>query len=429
MRSADGSIILINLNHQSVVAEGQETNILGQLFDAWVADDEKWGECDGCPDRDLCPILSNRNQLAESGVAGESRFSAIETLLRIAEQTGHTITIRQLLIYIAHLLTGGLRCTHVHERVAENPDDTGWQWKYLFHQVAFGDRLSEVQMRGLEVFIGVRRLDPARRAIRLVDDRFDDLEEDLGPFPPLHIPGSGEKPTTTKQRDHESGEHRALWRFMRRQDFFEAPAQSQTTPIVHPTHRVGLPHIKEFLGLLTTEVGSNTYKDTRNILIKGLEAIQGVHRSDPVLTKLHLVHPAFLARNRDTSVVNGSVKLSDIDLMPRHVAWQRRSDDNAPAVETAVDWIERCLVLSLGGQEAPDNRSVELMLHEFEFLMATARGLRSEKFFAAEIRRMLDDLSNLANETDNEYQLIVFDGFQRHEFVLDGSAIYRSSNG
>jgi hypothetical protein len=60
--------------------------------------------------------------------------------------------------------------------------------------------------------------------------------------------------------------------------------------------------------------------------------------------------------------------------------------------------------------------------------MATARGLRSEKFFAAEIRRMLDDLSNLANETDNEYQLIVFDGFQRHEFVLDGSAIYRSSN-
>ena len=306
----------------------------------------------------------------------------------------------------------------------ENPSDTGWQWEYLFHQVAFGDLLSEAQRRTLEVFIGTRRLDPARRAIRLVDDRFSDLEEDLGPFPPPHRPRGAEAPKTRRQREEEAGEHRVRWRFMRRRDFFDALIASEDQDFVHPSHRVGLPHIGEFEGLLRPEKNTAEHMDTRNLLLKGLEAIQGIHRSVRP-GELYLVHPAFSARNSDTSVIGSSIRIGEIELMARYDAWERRSGGQDSDVSTAVDWIERCVVLSLGGREAPADHCVELMLHEFEFLMTTARGLRSEKFFAAEIRRLLGELGRLANEDDGD-RVTVFSGLQSHEFVLDGGTIQKT---
>jgi hypothetical protein len=248
-------------------------------------------------------------------------------------------------------------------------------------------------------------------------------------FPPPFESSGGSDPGNRSVRDSEADEHRSLWRFLRRQYFFEALAVSEEDGYVQPSHRVGLPHIEDFTRVLDNDTDDAEIRRIRNLLIKGLEAIQGVHRSGSSGGELFLVHPAFSAQRGDTSVVGSRVELDDIALMSRGEAWRRRSGSDAggPEVIGAVDWIERCVVLSLGGSEAPHNKCVELMLHEFEFLMTAARGLRSEEFFAAEIARLLRELGLLATDQKINNKFTVFSDQKRRDYVLDGGTIQEAS--
>ena len=428
MRSSDGSTLLINLNHQSVAAPTGKMNILRQLLTSWVLDDQIWEECSACPDRVLCPILDNRTQLAERGNSGESRISAIETLLQVTERTGHTITIRQLLIYVAHLITGGLRCSDVHTRVAEEPDATDWQWHRLFHQVAFGDLLTAAQLRTFDAFSGIRKLDPGLRAIRLVDDRLSDTDSPFGSFPPPYKASSGPTPISTKAVQAEADEHRRRWRAVRRWSFFEALADPTDAESLHPSKRLGLRHIDDFNAIIAGELPAERRLMIRRSLVRGLEAVQGIHRSgEPA--ELYVANPAFLARNSDTTVVGRSVSITQIHLMSISAAWQQRNEEDETAdISGAVDWSDRCIVLSLSGKSAHTERCIELKLHEFEFLMAAGDGLRSEQFFAAEIRRLFNELADQGQSEDDTARLIVFSGLSRHKFVLDGETILRADS-
>ncbi len=427
MRSEDGFIALINLNHQSVVAPGDDQSILRQLLSSWVLDNDKWEECSGCARRSVCPIFHNRNQLAEHGQNGEGRIAAIETLLQVAEQTGNTITIRELLIYVAHLITGGLRCTDVEERVAERPDATDWQWGHLFHQVAFGQLLTAAQLRELDVFSGVRKLDPGRRAIRSIDDRLSDIDSSFGLFPPPYRASSGPTPTTTTAQKAEALEHKLRWRAARRWSFFEALTDSGDAGTVHPSRRVGLRHIADFTAVATDDLPERRKLEIRRSLVRGLEAIQGIHRSGQP-GELYVANPAFLARNADTTVVGRKISLGKIRLMSVGAAWRHQSGTETTDVRNAIDWIDRFVVLSLDGDAAPPGRRLELMLHEFEFLLSAAKGLRSEQFFAAEIRRLFRQLINQGPSEEDPEQLIVFSGLSRHTFMVDGEMILRTDS-
>jgi len=431
MRSDDGTIALVNLNHQSVVAEQEQQNIYGQAVEAWVSDDAKWDSCADCEHSQLCPILNNRERLNQSGEDGNKfRAQAVATLLRIAEQTGTTITIRQLLIYLAHLLTAGLQCEDVSELVDRNQgaNEREWQWEYLFHHTAFGHRLDEGQRRRLEIFSGIRKLDPGNRAIRSVDDRLGDSDEAFtGTFPPPYkaaVPGKG-APTTKSQKEHQSKQHVRRWRAMRRFDFFEALAGSPGREVAQPSERVGLSYIESFHKVANDQATPEEMKDLRDRVVQGLEAIQGIHRSSKT-GEMHIAHWAFLARDTKATVVGSSRRKSAIALLSQSEAWDKRSTTEVELISNHVDWTERRVILSLDGSDAPPESCIELMLHEFEFVLAAATGLRSEHFYAAQFRRIVNSLGRISpGEIDNE-SVVVYSELrpqQPYRFMIDGDQI------
>ena len=60
----EGSLVLLNLNHQSVVPSGVQETLASQVLKQWVEDDEKWVDCEGCQVADQCPILENRKEIS-----------------------------------------------------------------------------------------------------------------------------------------------------------------------------------------------------------------------------------------------------------------------------------------------------------------------------------------------------------------------------
>ena len=102
-------LVLLNLNHQSVVPSNAKETLVSQVLKQWVEDDEKWADCEGCQVADQCPILENRNQIRHNGITADNeRVTGIEILLRTIEQLGVTITIRDMLFYLSYLITGSL---------------------------------------------------------------------------------------------------------------------------------------------------------------------------------------------------------------------------------------------------------------------------------------------------------------------------------
>ena len=80
--------------------------------------------------------------------------------------------------------------------------------------------------------------------------------------------------------------------------------------------------------------------------------------------------------------------------------------------------------------ELPDDangrhRSIELWLHEFEFLMRAARGLQSREFFAAEVRRLLRRLGAVAADMPATNEILVRSGSEQKRLHIDGDHIER----
>jgi hypothetical protein len=413
-RSHDGSLAMINLNFQSVVSKTAEPNIFRQVVQQWIGDDAKWSCCDSCEVRDSCPIHFNRTHLSDD-TGGESRLESLETLLRVSEQTGHIITVRTLLIYLAHILTGRLSCEDVH-RLSENPD--GWQSPYLYHQLAFGDLVPSDMLERIQVFSSIRKLDPGLQALRQVDDRLDGFSQ-AGDFssPAEESALNPTNPAIRHNTKSVAQEVSSKWRTLRRKDFFEADFSSSSA--VKRQDRLGLLHLHEFEAIIQGDVTSGAVRDS---IMRGLEAVQGVYRHGT--TALILVNPAFSSQPSQTFIVDATIGINKVRYMPLIEAWSKRSNGQAD-VNDHVDWLERVLVVSLGSEDAPVATSIQLFLHEFEFLMRTSQGLRSREFFAAEIRRMAGQLAMLERAEADTSQVSVFDGVSLGTLLVEGSRISR----
>jgi hypothetical protein len=424
MVSPDGSVALINLNHQSVVAGEGRQSILSQVFSHWVHKEERWAICGQCPSMESCPIFYNRELLAETEGEEGSRFKAIKALLEIVEQSGHLITIRELLLYISYLMTGGLSCGEVHKKVEDSESDNTWQWDYLFHQTAFGDKLSSDELRRHPSFSGIRKVDPGYRSIREKDERIGSNER-LGKFPPQNLTPEESDPKTSKEKRKAAATHTNRWREIRRRQFFESQSGISSETHVDLGRQVGLGNIESFKALISGTISKQERRRVRDTIIKGLESLQGIHRSGE-RGDLYIANQAFL-RSTDTTVVGGKVPLSRIQLLPLSEVWRWRNRTSKGAtICDSIDWIERSLILSLNGDNLDTGSCIELKIHEFELLMTTANGLRSEQFFAPEIRRLLNQLGKFTDADTEASQLTVFSGLSRHDLILDGETIIRA---
>lgn len=391
-------IVVIDLNYQSITAGGEKSFLTG-ILNQWALDGRRWSVCSRCNAWEVCPILSNRSQLSgeDDGVAGTNRREGLSLLLRVAEQSGTSITIREALILVAFALTGGTSC----EEVQKDPGATRADFRArTYYQVLFDPPLKKDQRASLPLLKALARLDPGRNAIRSVDEALvsgprDDLDLE-------ELANSTGKPSTRRQLRSEAERHRAALAALRRRDYFDLRTndewkrlRSDDVPTVPRAERLGFRHHADFEAVVGVGEGG-TPASLRDLILVGLEAVQDVRRGSKQMMRFCVVDPAYGNVAGLASILANEISVKRITVMPQGYFWNT-GPQGERLLSDLVDWVDRRVVVRFSHSQR-DAVTVELDLLQFEFVLRSAQGLASRSFFQGDIRRIVARLNLLAQD-------------------------------
>jgi hypothetical protein len=414
LASGDGQIHVINLNYQSVAAPPD--SLLERVLSGeakrlgWLAK-RRWSACDGCAAVNGCPIRKNAALL--QGDTGRIRRERLSEVMAVAERLGTVITIREILMTAAYLITGGLRCGQVHERHQKYAD--GWQHEYMFYSLLFTApaQIGHDKLARIPVLASLKKLDPGLISDRTVDehlinepDAFADAEFEL-----IFTGGLANRTQTIDakngideiladarnrvERDAEARFTRDVIRSLRRRDFFDHRGADLEA------RRLGFRFYDDFRWLVGEQPDNTRRVKIKNQLIAGLHTIQGLRlpRSE---SNLHLVDPAFGRTTNHAAIIARKIPSSLIKLTPQSQAWEV-SDEKLPyALFGAVDWIDRVVVLTVETKNG-DTDNYPLDLLTFDCIMRAASGYLPDGFYGHDVRRIMNFLGLLAERRGASY--------------------------
>jgi hypothetical protein len=410
--SLDGKIHIVNLNYQSVAAraDGSQGSLIQRTIRNWAADRRRWGErgCGSCSVADRCPIRRNRSLLADDGEISDRRVARLEDLFEAVERLGHVVTIREMLMLISYLITGGLRCEDVHTQDLVRAEAVGWQHAWAFYNLLFQAPPKSAEDRiykGIPVLEVFRRLDPGAIASRAVDEKilniggvFPEGELDLQFLVPtlgksnsvdaaLGLDDFLGNPQSRSELARESETTlSAVWA-LRRRAFFDDNDSEGTV-----MSRLGFRHGDSFLRMLDDRLSPKELVQLKNMIVTGLHAMQGL-RMSRTETTLHLVDPAFGRASDDAAIIARRIPTNQLNLLPARRVWNTGIGDWA--LPSSVDWIDRAVVLRVLEQDG-QTTDIALDLLAFECVTRSAAGYVPEEFYSREIRRIRAFLGRLA---------------------------------
>ena len=411
--STTPGLVVLDLNHQSVTAGGEESFVFG-ILKHWALDGRRWKKCGDCPAQRHCPILENRRLLAgeDDEQAGRRRREGLQLVLRVAEQAGSAITIRETLVLVAFAITGGLNCKQV--QLGEFDVDPHAIRTHLFHQVIFNPPLSKDERASLSLLRVLSRLDPGRNAIRSVDEAL--ISSPSEEWTSGDAAGAEAKPTTRKQIRTEARRHRETLAILRRRDFFDLRSEDEwrrmrgdDAPNVPRAERLGFRHHEQFQSVVDSGTPA-AVGAVRDRLLRGLEAVQDVRRGAGQMTSFAVVDPAYAIVSGTASILSRQISAKRIDVVPLQSHWASVAGEES-RLPSSVDWIDRriAIVFRPGGLKPI---AVDLDLVQFEFVLRSAAGLASRRFFQGDIRRITSRLDRLAEadaDSDEEIKVIYGD--------------------
>ena len=433
--SRDGRIHIVNLNHQSTAAGSASQSLGDRALRDWTSG-TRWRSCTNCDAREACPINRNREMLTDriEEEAAATRKAKLRLLFATLERIGYVITIRDMLMAFAYLLTGGLNCGDVHRmrrRMAH-----GWQHAYAFYNLAFEapGTLSREQLKRLPLMQQLRKLDPGKRAIREIDERLVNQQDvflrgqlDLqfpGPFSSDDdlidaADGIDEiigDPRNRKQRVNESVNVTRVVRALRRRAYIDNIG-SDVPDMAH----LGFPYGADFLSIVHESLDVPTRILLKKRIIAGLHHIQGLQFSEQTPT-LHLVDPAFGRSMSGTAILATKIQPKNIDLLKLSEKWGR-SDEIPHHVKSSVDWMDRHVVLRIIDQQ-PESHDLLLDLMTFDCILRAAAGHVPTKFYEHDIRRVASFLGRIAQSvhTNSDQIYLIRDG-RSQTISIDGSTI------
>lgn len=434
-----GHTHIVNLNYQSIAAAGvnRQVSLLRRALSSWVGDGRRWPErsCGTCDHREGCPIRRNRVLLAEDS-GSEARLRRLEEVFEVVERLGHVVTIREMLMLVAYMLTGGLTC----DDVARFPSSasTGWQHPWIFYNLLFrsppnlpGDRAEKV----IPVLAALRRLDPGLIAVRRVDERILSLGQifERGQLDLLFavqvggvrnvvdaafgIDDFNGNPQTRADQQREADATRFAVAALRRRAFFDDDSARESV-----MQRLGFRFGDMFVRLLAGQMPVPDRVKAKNTIVAGLHAIQSL-RTGKHETMLHLVDPAFGKASADAAIIARRIPVDRIYLMPASSAWLGGQEARW-FIPRAVDWIDRSVVLRID-ERLGQLRELPLDLLSFECISRAASGHVSEDFYANEIRQVRTFLGQLAEDgkVDESAQIMIFMRGQLQNVSLDMGVI------
>lgn len=432
--SHDGRIHIVNLNHQSTAAGSDGQSLGDRALRDWTSG-VRWRSCHDCDARAACPISRNREMLSERADEGVAaiRKEKLRLLFATLERIGYVITIRDMLMAFAYLLTGGLKCEDVHRMRRRRKQ--GWQQAYAFYNLAFAapDTLSKEQLKRLPLMQQLPKLDPGRRAIREIDER---IVNQQGIFAHGQLDLQFRAPSTSsddlidaadgideiigdprnkKQRADEAENVTRVVRSLRRRAYIDGIGDA-----LDMTH-LGFSYGADFLAIIHDQMDVPERTLLKKRVIAGLHHIQGLQFSEQTPT-LHLVDPAFGRSMSGTAILAARIKPANVDLMRLSEKWGS-SDEVIHHVKESVDWIDRHVVLRIVDQQGGAH-DLLLDLMTFDCVLRAAAGHVPTKFYEHDIRRVVSFLGRIAQSAHaSSDQINLIRGGRSQTISIDGSTI------
>jgi hypothetical protein len=433
LASVDGRIHIINLNNQSVASDRSETSILSDAVRQWTSG-TRWRACEDCSARPKCPISNNRMLLASSSSEQAAvRVSRTELLVRSLERVGAVITIRDTLMLIAYMITGGLTCKDIHDRLRTRRKP--WQAEYAFYNLLFEapSGLSREKLRRLPTLAFLERTDPGLNAVRSIDDRlvneqdvFEEGQLDLC-FPPTA--GSDEpidaahgidqviaNPRSRKERAKEADSIRTIVRALRRRAFFDGLGElgSEFT-------RIGFRNGEEFVDICENRLDKPSEIRLKNRLFAGFHHMQGVQKGEG--PTLFLVDPAFGRSSSDAAILADKIAGQRVQLLNLTSTWTHTEEQSKWSVTKSVDWLDRHIVLRVksSDQKADTDFHADLMM--LDCLLRAASGHVPSKFYEHDLRKVAAFLGKLAQTGSKLQEITVLLDGKTQAINIDGGVI------
>lgn len=413
--SRDMEVHVINLNFQSVAPI--EGGFLEHVLDSWTRDGRRWAGCADCAAAVECPIYHNKGFLGDRTEEANRRRAGLVQLVRTAEQTGYVLTIREALILVAYLVTGGLKCDEVHE--LHRRKNRSELRKNEIDALMFERRLSDAEAAQLGVLSRIRRFDPGTVPHRDIDEAIVRELEDNNDLGESAWFGAGPYAQSKRQRREEALFLRNEVKSGRRRAYFNHPG-SGTDGIEDRARRMGLYHHAWFVHIQGTDEDAAVMRHVVNRVVTGIHVIQGIRPSNT--SNLYLVDPAFSRTGSHTSVIALRIPKRDLWLWGLREFWQNIGGGARPQLTQAVDWLDRSVVLCRGQKNPEPLISLDLL--QFEFVMRAADGVAFPNFHAADRRRILTRLAEITERSgpnDDEIRFVMADSVRRIVVERDGS--------
>jgi hypothetical protein len=417
--AVEDEVHVVNLNYQAVTPHSREA-FLDFALDHWLSNGNRWRKCQQCLAADACPIRANRAELSmspEVRKANRPVRDALSHLVRLAEQSGYVLTIREGLIFVAFLITGGLGCEDVHRLHRRGKVDG-----FKFLDSLFSRELAPNELAQLRILERIRRFDPGKTAIRSIDERLHRELEGSGHLGEAVLEVGSRPPSTRDQLRREQTEHRKRLRQARRQDYF-SPSKRESD--ISHSRRLGLVHHEDFLALQSQSIPDSRMLEILERLVAGLHVVQGIRVTGEGSGVLFLVDPAFSRSSNRSAVIAFQFDQQALELVGEAQYW--KETEGEPSLLQAVDWLDRRVVLAFRADEgARPTLVLDFDLLQFEFVMRSATGIVFEEFNAAERMRIVSRLAKLAEENRQMTRDIkVMEGGTLRRLILERDNSFR----
>lgn len=355
-----------------------------RILEEWNQD-KYWEACNSCSKAPQCVIRLNHRRTKEPRI-----HKRLVEQYRLLDCLGVHVTMREILLHISFVLTGGLTCQQVlnarHEEIEE-------QASHAYYDNFYGVYLPEQYSGELGAIRHFKRLDPGRLSITTIDDFL--LNGDI----------SGDEATIAKHRllfdeeidlmfgyyrkqierfrtlTEESDSEQIAKRMpqLRRKFFFEAADEDRDAV----ARLIPYTHFHTYLETLKQPQSSNK---VRNELIQGLN---------------HAFSRKLIRRN-ETQLVVSNENLFIYDLQQAKYVRLSRNKERED-----IDYEPSTLILTIHNT----GLSLKVSLAVFEYLRRLSRGglfatLRQETEIL--LNTFKNELINLAELNDETLDLLIF---------------------